>query len=159
MLTHDCRNSVDIQPGFGRDRTISRKFIWLARNCKCGSRSVFPARCPLCSPRGLPALCHHQLVEHHFIVRRPAGAFYDKNTNSTSPMELLAALFIRRLIGVFLPYAGLGYQHRSPDTRLSMDPHNAVTSCLRLAGGNGDFCPSSLFNNVDLPTFGRPTKQ
>ncbi len=57
----------------------------------------------------------------------------------------------------FLPYAGPVYRRRSPDTRLQYDPHNAVTSCLRLAGGDGDFLPSSLFNNVDLPTFGRPT--
>ncbi len=156
MLTHDCCDSVDIQPGFSRIGTISRKFIWLARNCKCGSSRLFPARCPLCSPRGLPALCLTQLVEHHFVVRRPAGAFNDKITSSTSPMELLAALFIRRLWRVFLPYAGQGYQRRSPDTPFSMDPHNAVTSCLRLAGGNEIFCPSSLFNNVDLPTFGRP---
>ncbi len=72
-------------------------------------------------------------------------------------MELLAALFIRRLIARFSSIAGLGYQHRSPDTRLQYGSPHAVTSCLRLAGGNGDLLPQQLFNNVDLPTFGRPT--
>jgi hypothetical protein len=39
----------------------------------------------------------------------------------------------------------------------SMDTDDAVTRGLRFTEVIEIFCPSSLFNSVDLPTFGRPT--
>lgn len=38
-----------------------------------------------------------------------------------------------------------------------MDADDAVTGGLRFTEVIEIFCPSSLFNSVDLPTFGRPT--
>ncbi len=153
MLTHDCRNSVNIQPGFGRDsaryRGSSSGLPETAQGCGRYIGFLLRMLSTLFTARITGALPSRSFVQHHFrCVQVPSTT---KITSSTSPIELLAALFIRRLMARFSSICRPGVSLDRLIRAFSMDPHNAVTSCLRLAEVMGNFLPSSLFQDGELP--------
>ena len=86
-----------------------------------------------------------QFVEHHFVVRRPAGAFNDKN-HQLNVANRAARRFVHQAVNsaFFFHMQARGINVDRLIRAFSMDPHNAVTSCLRFAGGDGDLLPQQF---------------
>jgi hypothetical protein len=80
-----------------------------------------------------------------------------KMTSSTSPIELLAALFIRRLIARFSSMCSRGIHVDGLVSPFGVNTHDAVTRGLRFTRGNGNLLPEQIIQQRGFTHVGGPT--
>lgn len=141
MFTYDCRNSVNIQFGFGRDWYDIEEVYLVCQELQVRQQIGFFLYVVYFVYReDYRRFVFAQFVEYYFVVRRLAGVFNDKNYQFNIVNRVVRRFVYQAVNGAFFFYM----QVRCIDVdRLirvfSMDFYNAVTSCLRFAGSDGDF--------------------
>ena len=86
-----------------------------------------------------------QLVEHHLIVRRPAGTFNDEN-NQLNVANRAACRFVHQAVyrTFFFHMQARGIDVDRLVRAFSMNTNDAVTRRLRFSGSNRDLLPEQL---------------
>ncbi len=86
-----------------------------------------------------------QLVEHHLIVRRPAGTFHHEDHQLNVADRAAGRLVHQAVDGALLFHMqARGVHVDGLVSAFGMDPRDAVTRGLRFTGGNRDLLPKQI---------------
>ena len=134
MLTHDARNGIDIQAGFGRNRHDIKEVHLACQELQVRQQIGFFLNVVyFVHSQNNRGFAITQLVEHHFVVRRPAGAFHNEN-NQFNITDRAARRFIHQAVdrSFFFHMQARSININRLIRAFSMDANNTVTCCLSL---------------------------
>ena len=153
MLTHDASDGIHVQAGLCRQRNDVEEvhlatqplqmrqqigfFLHVVHFVDCEDHRRFTVT---------------QLVQDHFVVRRPAGAFNNEN-NQFHITNRAARRFVHQAVdGTLLFHVqAWGIDVDRLIRAFSMDPDNAVTRGLRLTRGDRNLLPKQIIQQGGFP--------
>ncbi|AEW74807.1 hypothetical protein EcWSU1_03379 [Enterobacter ludwigii] len=146
MFAHDACDGIDVQTGLGRQRDDIKEVHLASQPLQVRQQiGFFLHVVHFVDRKDHRRFTVAQFVQHHFVVRRPAGAFHHENHQLYVANRAARRLVHQAVDGALLFHVqarGINVDRLIGAFRVDTD--DAVTRGLRLTGSNGNFLPKQI---------------